>query len=231
MSVIKGFFLIAPNGGGKSTAFQTIIDNSSAFEREIIELKFAGRLKMSCAELMRSELHLLDDQIYKKTNFEKPIIIDSELLNFFADRFEINLRNHDVKKYSKHIGIKLLNPRQVMQYIATEFLRDLEPEIHTNILINEAKKNPDKLIIVTDCNFPNEFEVCTKLGLMSVGIYHPESVKKIIEETSKGTVHESQIHIPALLDKCKIKIINDSTLSVYKNRVVESIKEVIHARR
>lgn len=228
MNKINGICLVAPNGAGKSTTYETLLEHCHQFglnPESIKELKFAGRLKAVLSEILKIDVKLLDNQDYKKSEINLVLIL--EVLDYILKRFELDITTINLNQILSHEGKVMTTPREAMKYIATEFLRAIKPSIHTDILLKEYHDNSDKLIVITDCNFLNEFQVCNDLNLLSIGVFHPEICQKLADDLKAGAVHPSQEDVLKILDRCDVKILNDSTLENFKTNILMSLREVL----
>jgi len=103
--------------------------------------------------------------------------------------------------------------RQLLQFVGTELFRDqLHPEVWVQCLRQDIEalfnEDPEALVIVTDCRFPNEAEMLLKLGGRMLHIQRPMAASCLLGETSQhssekdfNTSNEQIIHNNGTLDQ------------------------------
>lgn len=152
-------YFVGKKGSGKSTCSQWLIENQG-FQK----LSFAKSLKECVAHLYDIDEKLLDSLEYKEAKLDKPWVWDAyafqKLCGFYG---MAALCRAEVKSFS--------TPREAMQYIGTDILREIDPEFHINRTKDKIiKANTDgEDICLDDCRFCNETDMLNKYG--GIGIY------------------------------------------------------------
>lgn len=82
--------------------------------------------------------------------------------------------------------------RKLLQFIGTDFGRELDPDIWIKQMDNSLR-GLNKSIFITDCRFPNEVELLEKHGFSFIHIMAPESIR--IERGATNLTHESEISL------------------------------------
>jgi hypothetical protein len=110
------------------------------------------------------------------------------------------------------------SPRQIMQWLGTEFGRNM---ISENVWIDLATKkimdNREEISVVTDCRFSNEADAFKKMGGYIVGIFRPDG-----KDRTLYTGHSSEI-IDFTADE---DIFNDGDLDSLREKVDDMIERV-----
>jgi hypothetical protein len=54
--------------------------------------------------------------------------------------------------------------REIMQYIGTDIFRQIKDDVWVSATINKIIHNPSRIIIISDCRFPNEVQSIKNIG-------------------------------------------------------------------
>jgi len=188
------------------------------------EIMMADHLKNVCAILCETPRFHMDDQAYKEVLFDKPIVITSDFLTSLLTSFEI-LTFENLHTLSKHRGVELESPRHALQYIGTNVLREIDPDIHLKIALKQAKDHD--AVIFTDCRFKNESDGVR--GLESSGftviqawVDRPVVTKETHALYERGELHFSEaamFEFSATLPEIR----NDGSLEDLKKRTYQTL--------
>lgn len=173
-------------GSGKSTAAKFLIDTYK--EKKAKEYEFASFLKYVSKEVF----HLSDFQIRtqegKRNAFANKIILDDlhlgaidylikrELDNLNLKLKGVSILNPDKnkKKALELIGATFTNPREVLQFVGTEIMRNCyDADIHAEITFANIKRENSGFAIISDARFVNEREQIKKMGGYNILISNP----------------------------------------------------------
>ncbi len=212
--------ICAPMKAGKDTA--------AAFMKEeltgLANLPLAGFLKYACAEVFDIRKEDFENQEFKATPFETPKIVSfielMQLARLYSDKlgrrkiyFEILCAHRDFD------GKVIETPRQLLQWVGTDFLRTAMPDIHLDVA--ELSMVPGKKYIVTDCRFENEVNWIQRRGGKVFYIERPEAEERMFEST-----HSSEKGIAELRFKCDYLIQNRGSLEEFKINISEALKVI-----
>ena len=122
------------------------------------KINFADNLKQLCASVFDKNIDLFYNSKMKEVDFETPVIIST----FHIEA--INAWVHKTHTFSvesgKHIGKFLKSPREILQYVGTEMLRDAYANYHTEATMIEMAKHP--LLVCSDIRFLNERDIMSE---------------------------------------------------------------------
>lgn len=138
-------------GAGKNTSAD-IFKEITGLPTE--ELALAGHLKEVCAPIFGVECEKFIKPELKEVELDEYIVLNTNTVQNLLEAFHVKDYNFD-KNVRPHLGKVLRTPRALLQYIGTEVLHPIDPLIHAKITMR--KKDPNKLTILTDLRFVNEF--------------------------------------------------------------------------
>jgi len=198
---------------GKDSVADYLLDNYN-FDRKI---GFASNLKTACVEVFGLTYDQVLTQQGKSTNLGTPAEITKPILE---DLIRWMRKTHDValesKDYSTLLGVKLLKPRDILQFVGTEVMRFYVSDYHYEVVFRSA--NADENIIITDVRFQNEAAGVLEHGGCLVRIDRPEELRAL-----HGVVLNSDHPSETALDNWdtwSYKLKNDGkTLNVLYNTV------------
>lgn len=141
--------------------------------------------------------------------FAKPIKEAAKILFNFTDEQLYD----QIKKEEIDIRWKK-SPRQILQWLGTDILREHIDQDFFIKCIKQKIENSDKnFIIVTDVRFPNEAEFIRSMD---------GKVVKIIRPNAVTTEHNGHITEQGIADKLIDEIIiNDGTIEDFENKIIE----------
>ena len=212
--------LVALKESGKSTFF-----SEAKKIHNVKEIMLAARLKKACSEAFGVPEEHFSNQNHK----EKPAIqnaherIHGTVLT--SKRLSVILEVFGAEEYydtvKGHIGTPLPTPRKMAQYIGTEVLRSIDPDIHIKKAIEDLDKN--KINIVTDVRFFNELEAFANdsFDTVSVHIIRPDKTPEDLE-----AAHQSERDVLEVGKRCDIVIKNED-FEGYKEEVREALERIL----
>lgn len=213
-------------GSGKTTTFNILKE----ILPEAKEVTLARRLKAVCSMVFNIPMKHFDDPALKEVPFKKPRVmteskleaivkafISQEQLDSMTDEMEAAA----VRLLMFHVGVELKSPRHMAQFVGTEVLRAMDPDIHCNTAVNGLPESGT--FIVTDMRFPSEFEYFkTKFTGKFIPIYVANNPA---EEAGAKETHPSEAQIPTVARGC-IKLDNNGTIDELKGKVQFLLKGV-----
>ncbi len=141
---------------------------------------FAGRLKEVCGKVFCLQHHHLYDEEGKEANFYRPVAIDNYLPELER---ELGLK-------LPKLGLMANNPRQLLQFVGTDYVRKVQPDYWTMHLATEVYRLNYK-VIIPDLRFHNELKFLESLGVdRTCRVNRPSK--------SLSDLHESEQQIPYL---------------------------------
>ena len=195
---------------GKSTTAEIFKDFGAK------EMSFAGPLKDACSLILDIPRNSLDDQNLKEVPFSEPKILNTRKVDDFLKFYNINpddnLKN---SMYDICHNVKITSLRHAAQFIGTNLLRSINPDIHVTTAFNKMPENGT--ILFSDIRFKNEAEALRKNGGVVIGVNRAE----VLPDLSK--VHESERYIPDLIQSADYVFNNDSDLNDFKKTVLNWI--------
>ncbi len=142
-------------------------DTFSNFVKEYLDkagqknkiVHLADKLKNSCSEHFKLSNKYMFDPDLKEIKFPRPMTMTRNIAEAILDDFQ----EGSGKEFAeKHIGKKFSNPREIMQYVGTEVLRDLDEMTHCKHLEKDHLIDEETVYIVADHRFKNESEYFKK---------------------------------------------------------------------
>lgn len=197
---------------GKSTAFEAI---KEAFP-EVREIQLAKRLKDACSECLGIPRTHFDDQAYKEKLMEDPVYLDQHNLKDIFAFFGHTEVNYD-KFIRPHMGTVLDSPRKAAQYVGTEVLRAIDPQIHCNGAVMDLPESG--LFVVTDMRFPNEYSFFKGYECD----FYPMYIQNNRAEAMSKDAHPSERLVLETAKNCEY-ISNNDSLMEFQRKIVEKVK-------
>jgi energy-coupling factor transporter ATP-binding protein EcfA2 len=204
--------LVGVKTSGKSTV-ATIIKNILKHE-QVTEAALADKLKNVCSIVFNIPRNYFDDQKLKEVSLGKPILLTISDINKVMELYNIfdNTTPANIKKIQGSAGFLLETPRQIAQIIGTEILRGVgDEDIHCkNVKLSE------KITIISDIRFPNEFDYFNKLdntSFLPLYIQRDEAEKHVTEKS-----HSSETSVFKFSHKC-VKINNNKDLQNLESEI------------
>jgi hypothetical protein len=196
---------------GKSTAADFLK------EQGFVEVALAGKLKDVCSQVFRVPREDFDDQSKKEVPFIEPLFIYSHDIARILDSYILS--EYVGATQIKHVGIKLISPRHIAQYIGTEVLRDIDPNIHVKAAARSL--DPKGKYVFSDVRFPNEASFIKESGGKLIGIK-----RDLVFPNNLSEVHESETYIAKLLYTSDILLENNGTMDDFESQVLNLTKEL-----
>lgn len=234
---------VGPKGSGKDTAADLLKESKKAHGK----ISFAGPLKQICAKVFGVDLGILNDPVLKEKlfvdlkNFGKPIELTERLLRQVKKECAAMLEEYDpntgLMRYNIDrvsvtglAGQLMESPRQLLQVIGTEFIRDrIYKGWHVEAAFSDsalAKLTQSGTYCVTDTRFTNEYEFLKEKFQDDFICYYVERPEK--EEILAKATHASELgvkEIRAIIGE-KAVIKNDSTIEEFQEKLDKLIETV-----
>lgn len=232
---IIGF--VGPKGSGKDTAADLLKEMGKARGK----VSFAGPLKDMCAEVFDIPPNFFHDPDLKEKpfteleNFGTPMKLDRRTLRLLKKQCTARLPevadpetgamayNIDRVSVTGLEDRQLNTPREVLQVVATDFIRNkVYDEWHMRAAFSEkalAKLESNKIYCVTDIRFPNEYEFLREKFGDAFECYYVERPEA--EERLAKATHPSEteiLKIKALLEETNV-LQNDGTIAEFKKKL------------
>lgn len=205
---------------GKTTAAQALMALGGQ------EVAFAKHLKDVCSTVFGIPRTHLDDVLLK----ERP----------FREMFVPSIKSNDIAKILmyfevpgrlipdtivKHIGVMLISPRHILQYVGTDILRAIDPDIHVNMTFKLHAQSEAKFLICSDVRFANEARMIANHGGLLIGISRACATPA---PEAMATLHASEAGIPALLrDSADVVIHNEGTVEQLEAVVKKEVNKFL----
>jgi hypothetical protein len=180
------------------------------------ELAFAGHLKTSSSEAFGVDMKYFLDPNLKEAELPEYVNLTAANLNKLMELFNVT-PDYD-KNIRPHIGSVFYTGRSLLQYIGTDVLHPIDPLIHVKVTL--AKKDPNKLSIITDLRFPQEFDACAASPDF-LGVYVKNAAA---ENKASADKHASEQGWKTFKDRCTI-LDNNGNLSQLTETIKTLVKE------
>lgn len=201
---------------GKDTAANYLREKGIIEEKE----QLARWLKVTCAELFDLPLALLEGlQGDREAPLAEPKIFTAE--QFMKIREQVH-PTYNLLKALPLVGKTLRTPREILQFIGADVVRQLDPDFHIKSLAQRI--DPKKVTAVTDVRFPNEL-----LGLKKRGAYLVYVSRPTVKLVGSAGGHISE-RADALAPLCDYRLTNDGTLEEFLEKI-DKVGEIIVERR
>lgn len=173
------------------------------------EISFADHLKNVCSSTFNIPREHFDEQSLKEVPFSSPISLSKiDTLEILEKFNEFDDEKNEIVS-NKHVGVHLKSPRHIAQYVGTDILRAIDPEIHVKTAFRKIDGLPG-VFIVPDMRFFNEFEAIKSRNGITIGIN-----RKSVAPDLKS-VHESERQIASIVKKCDFVLDNNGSLEKYQ---------------
>lgn len=177
------------------------------------EVAFAKHLKDVCSAVFSVQRDHFDDQAFKEVPFTFDLRIMREDIDRILTYFEVPAR-FIPDTYLKHKGVTLTSPRHVAQYVGTEILRSIDPNIHINMAFKLNSDSDAKFLICSDVRFENELKAVQDSGGLVLGIS-----RKVVVPADLENLHPSEKEIPSLIARSNLKVSNEGTIEKFLEEV------------
>ena len=211
--MIKIIGITGVKGSGKDTAYSFIkLDFPQA-----IGLSLAGKLKEICSEVFDIPINFFHDQNLKEKELEELICLNDKNLNACISKYKsITDYNYDLH-VRPLVGKIIFTPRQLLQTIGTDLLRNINDEVHCNEIDLIINQNKTGIFVITDIRFLNEFDYFkSRHGSNFIPLYVKRDAAEI---NTDGHASEQDI---VKIGKMSTAILNNGTLEEFRARVLES---------
>lgn len=198
--------LSGAKGSGKTTAFDLI----KKHRPDAYEVTFAGKLKEVCAQAFNIPLETFHRPDLKEKPFKRPLKITSRNLLDCVSAFGLSIPLDQLGKQSQ---TEIDSPRKLLQFIGTNVLNKIDPNVHMDNLLNNLPESG--IIVVTDMRFMTEFERLTGMG---ANVYHIDNERA--EDDSKHDNHPSELQRHAFKDKC-VRLDNNGSFEDLEKKIQE----------
>jgi len=204
-------------GSGKSTSalvFKELVTTA------VEEIAIAGHLKEVSAAVFRIDYNCFIDPKLKEVELDEYIVLDSKRLEQVLIAF--NLIGLDSDKYVRpHVGHIMRTPRQLLQYIGTEFLHPIDSLVHIKMAMR--KKDPNKITLITDLRFVTEFNYLKDNHETD---FLPVYVKNAAAElTASVDSHASERQYVEFVSRCRV-LNNEGSLQDLRSNIDQMVKEL-----
>ncbi len=197
-------------GAGKSTSSDIF---KIFFHGEIEEVALAGHLKISCSEVFGVDMDKFLIPALKEVELENYVNLTQKNIEALLAAFNVTEFTYN-DHVRPHVGKVLISPRKLLQYIGTEVLHPLDPLIHVKTML--AKKDPNKLTLITDLRFLNEFNYLNENYSDNFVPYYVKNSRA--ELAAEDDTHPSERELLLFRDKCNL-LPNETSLSELKRRI------------
>lgn len=155
--------------GGRKGTGKGVLANYLITNYGFYSFGFADYLKELSMEVFHLTKEQCEDPSEKMKYLDKPIKLGSCDVNYIVEyvcKLPFYSKHHGDKFYRKMIKLtypenikELKNPRDVLQYVGTEVLRDcIDPDFHVRVTYHRIIKKGVDLdkVVIHDARFPNE---------------------------------------------------------------------------
>lgn len=204
-------------GSGKSTSAMIF---KEVVEAQVEEIAIAGHLKEACSRVFNIDHDMFINPKLKEVELEEFIVLDRKRLEGLLKEFLIKNYTFDAH-VRPHLGRIARTPRALLQYIGTEVLHPIDPLVHVKVAM--AKKDPNKITLITDLRFVAEFEY---LKAEHANAFVPVYVKNPAAEiVAAADAHSSERQYELFRAKCRV-LNNEGSLSDLKSGINQFIQEL-----
>jgi hypothetical protein len=227
---------VGPKGSGKDTCAD-ILKKSKKLR---VSVPFALPLKRICCQVFGLHYNLVNDPVLKEKELRDPIKVNikhlraiKNLMQTYVDPYGEDTFYNLNKATDRLVGTTLTTPRQILQIIGTEFIRnEIHPDWHCMAAFSEKNLtevvksgNRNITVAVTDCRFPNEFNyILKKFGHDAAFFYveRPEAEERLAKATHASET--SVIQVKELIEAVDGEVINNAGTLDELEEVLKSIK-------
>lgn len=205
---------------GKTTTFNFLKERFP----QVVEVALANKLKNVCSTAFGLKREAFDDPALKEVELDELVTLTEENLTHVLEGFGLPYTFD--KHIRPHIGATLETARRVAQYIGTEVLRQVDPDVHCKSAVLDVPESA--IAVVTDMRFHNEFDFfSTAYGtsFFPFYIHNPGAEAKAALDS-----HASERYILEIAKKCE-KIDNTGSLESLRDSVVRKIGAALDAAK
>lgn len=200
---------------GKTTAFGMIKQIIPGVE----EITLAKKIKDVCSDVFKIDRASFDDQNLKELEMDPPIFLSNSVIVEVLKAYGVST---NFEKYvRKHIGKICFSRRELLQYIGTDILRDIDSNIHCKVCTNNLDSN--KIYVLTDLRFPDEHSFFNDLDCD----FHPFYIKNNrAESLASSDKHPSEVLVMQTAKKC-VQLDNNRTLADLQDLLTKTVKGLL----
>jgi hypothetical protein len=152
-------------GSGKSTASEQLVQQFG-----FTDIALADPLKELISRVFRLSLEYFADPKLKDKDFGYDITVDYEhldkLRSIVENDWDYTLTPEQREEIEEYHGYTFKSPREMMQTIGTDILRDIiDKDIFIRLLVQRII-HMETPVVITDVRFKNEREKLKKLGVV-----------------------------------------------------------------
>lgn len=234
--------LLGKSKSGKDTAGQMLLD----FQSRGVRVAFADKLKQICGEMFG----LSDAQMNTEEGKAAPTELRCMMcplchgINCEEVKLEREWKVACLNPKCNAVGEKesfrgFWSPRMILQYVGTEGMRRIDPNVWVNYALRKAKEHLDghgvgatndykpSFVVITDCRFRSEMAGVVAAGGEVWRIRRPET-----DKTSSGlTQHASEVEMDTIPDgEFNRVIVNDGGLSDLRTKMSAALSQFFSSR-
>jgi energy-coupling factor transporter ATP-binding protein EcfA2 len=199
---MKIIAIIGQRGSGKSflcKRLMEVLPNST-------KMSFADGLKLLAQAHYSVTRETMDSLTFKETPY--PTILNPIDVTSCQQIFGVTIPE-------RHLYTDFTSPRHFMQYVGTEILRNIDPDIHIKRMVKEISNSKSDFVLIDDCRFQNEFNLLSGYDFVSAYLEHPNPIQ------NQGSLHPSESYTPQLVSQCRVQ----GTRSDLFNKIMEALNE------
>jgi hypothetical protein len=173
------------------------------FEKQgYVKINFGDNLKYMLSYAFGIPIECMYDESLKETVLDTPIVITVDHIKKLNEWVK---KTHDFVIPDSYAGKTISTPRELMQYVGTDIIRETYGKYHVEATLPKMKAN--ELMICADARFPNEIEGIQKsaeeMGYSFISVY-------VSRPGFEGDAHSSENSVKP--EDCKITVVNDSSI-------------------
>jgi hypothetical protein len=195
-------------GSGKDTVADFLIEKRGWTGKT----SFARNLKDLVKAVFKLSEYEVSDHNGKKSKFNAPLILNSSHVGailVWMTRTHKNLSPESPSKetlkefFLSVAGKSFETPREILQFVGTDFCRYIIPTYHTDVLKTFLSSQEGNWV-VTDVRFPNEAQVIKDFNGALIKIERPDLEHSVVHR------HESEVALSSWSD-WDATIVNDAS--------------------
>lgn len=169
---------------GKKKSGKDTVANFLVKDQGFTKLSLATPLKDLIIKVFRIDPNLLYDDEKKDNELDGYITIDyshlDEMRAIITEEWGVNINYETRENIEEYFGKEIKTPRQLMQVIGTDIIRnEINDEIFINLLV-EKMKSIQTHIVVADVRLENERSKLLELGAIMALV--KRDINKIVED-------------------------------------------------
>jgi energy-coupling factor transporter ATP-binding protein EcfA2 len=208
-------------GSGKSTSANLF---KSLVKVETEELALAGHLKETASKVFEIDMKYFIEPQLKEVELKHYPVLDQDNIVEIMKEFDVlSLTDYasygdsdfQLKLVRPHIGHIFETPRSLLQYIGSELLHPIDPQIHVKKVAK--KKDRSKLTLITDLRFEKELlylQETFKKDFLPIYVSNPDA-----EEKAKADGHPSEREMFCFFKRCEKLDNKEKSFSVLRKNL------------